>query len=81
MLIQFDVSVADAVGELVGYLRHHLSRLVHEVVVDEPLSNEFLRELSLWLALEEFLVVSFSIEISAGVGGVDFVDDPDEHSA
>ena len=44
-------------------------------MLDEPLAHELLRELSLGLALEEFLLVAVGIEVAAGVGRVDFVDE------
>ena len=71
VLVEFDVAVAYALGILVGNLRHLLSGLVHEVVLDKPLAYELLGELALWLACGEFLLVAVGIEIAAGVGSVD----------
>ena len=42
VFIEFDVSVGYALCIFVCYFRHHLSWLVHEIVVDEPLAYEFL---------------------------------------
>ena len=44
-------------------------------MLNEPLTYELFRELLLGLTLGEFLLVAVSIEITAGVGGVDFVDE------
>ena len=77
MLIELDVAVAHALAILVCHLGHGLSRLVHEVVVDEPLAHKLLRELLLGLALLKFLLVAVGIEIAAAVGGVDLIDKVD----
>ena len=73
MLIQFDVSVAHRLSILVRDFGHHLSGLVHEVVVDEPLAHKLLRELLLRFTLRKLLLIAISIEVAAGVGCVYFV--------
>ena len=40
VFVQFNVTLAHAFGVFVGNLRHGLSWLVHEVVLDEPLAYE-----------------------------------------
>ena len=47
-----------------GVVSALLARLSHEVVVDEPLAHEFLRELALRLALGETLLVALGIEVA-----------------
>ena len=44
-------------------------------MLDEPLPQKLFRELALGLALGKFFLVSFGVEIAAGVGGVNFVDE------
>ena len=65
VLIELDIAVADTLGILVGNLRHRLSRLVHEVVLDEPLTDKLLRELTLGLAFSQLLLIAVSIEVTA----------------
>ena len=74
MLIQLDVSLGNALCISIGNLWHHLSRLVHEVMLNEPLAHKLLGELSLWLTLGQFLLVAIGIEIPAGIRRVDLVD-------
>ena len=75
MLVKLDITVAHALCIFVGNLRHHLSGLVHEVMLDKPLAYELLGELFLWLTLGEFLLIAVSIEVTAGVGGVYLVNE------
>ena len=75
MLVEFDVAVGYALCILVGNLWHGLAWLVHEVVLDEPLANELLRELALWFTLLKLLLVTVSIEVAARVWSVDLVDE------
>ena len=75
MLVELDITVTHALCIFVGNLRHHLSGLVHEVVLDKPLAYELLGELFLWLTLGEFLLIAVSIEVTAGVGSVYLVDE------
>ena len=44
-----------------------LAWLVHEVVLDEPLANELLRELALRLTLLKLLLVTVGIEVAANI--------------
>ena len=39
VFVEFDITVADTLSILVCYLGHHLSRLVHEVMLNEPLAD------------------------------------------
>ena len=77
MFVELDVALAHAFSILVRNLRHHLSGLVHEVVFDEPLAHELLRELLLRFALCQLLLIAVGIEITAGVGGVNLVNEID----
>ena len=75
MLVELDVAVAHALGILIGDFRHLLAGLVHEVMLDEPLAHELLRELTLGFTLGKLLLVAVGIEVAAGVGRVDLVDE------
>ena len=44
-------------------------------MVDEPLADELLRQLALRLTLLEFLLITVSIEVTAGVRSVNLVDE------
>ena len=44
-------------------------------MLDEPLSDELLRELTLRLALSQTLLVAVGIEVAAGVWCMDLVDE------
>ena len=70
VLVQLDVAAGYALCILVGNLWHSLARLVHEVVLDEPLTNELLRELALRLTLLKLLLVTVGIEVAARVRSV-----------
>ena len=75
MLIQFDVALRNALSIFISNLWHYLSRLVHKVVLDEPLANEFLGELALGFTLGQFFLIAISIEVAARVWRVDFINE------
>ena len=58
------VALAHALCIFVGDFGHCLSGFVHEVVFDEPLAYELLRELLLRQALLKLLLVSVSVEVA-----------------
>ena len=64
MLVEFDVALAHALCIFVGDFGHCLSGFVHEVVFDESLAYELLRELLLRQTLLELLLVSVSVEVA-----------------
>ena len=57
-------AVTAAFGIFVCNLGHYLSGFIHEVMLDEPLAHKLFRELALGLALGEFLLIAFGIEIA-----------------
>ena len=75
VLVQLDVAVRYALCILVSNLWHSLTRLVHEVVLDEPLANELLGKLALRLTLLKLLLVTISVEVAARVWSMDLVDE------
>ena len=77
MLVQLDIAVGHAVHVFVRHFRHLLAFLAHEVVVDEPLAYEFLGKLLLGFAFFKLFLVPVCVEVTAGVGRMDFVDEID----
>ena len=74
---ELNVALRDAVAVGIGHLRHLLTLLALEAVIDEPLADKLLGELALRLAcLVEFLI-GVGVEVAARVGGVDLVDEVD----
>ena len=74
---ELDVALRDAVAVGVGHLRHLLPLLALEAVVDEPLADKLLGELTLRLPGLKELLIGVSVEVAARVGGVDLVDEVD----
>ena len=64
MLVELDVTVRYAIGIGIGNLRHNLTGLIHEVVLNEPLTYELLGELLLGLTLKELLLITVGIEVT-----------------
>ena len=64
MLVKLDITVRYALCILVSNLRHYLTWLIHEVMLNKPLANELLRELLLRLTLCKLLLIAVSIEIA-----------------
>ena len=65
VLVKLDIAVAYAFGILVCNLRHSLARLVHKVVLDEPLAYKLLRELLLRQSLLKLLLITVCVEVAA----------------
>ena len=75
MLVKFDISAAHALAVFVCHLRNGLSRLVHEVMLNEPLAHKLFRQLLLRFALFKLLFVAVSVEVAAAVGSVNLVNE------
>ena len=74
---ELDVALRDAVAVGVGHLRHLLTLLALEAVIDEPLADKLLGELALRLPGLVELLIGVGIEVAARVGRVDLVDEVD----
>src|SRR5574344_1231572 len=70
MLIQLNVAVGHTVDILSSHFWHFLTIFSHKVVFNQPLTDKFLRKLLLLLTLFKLLLISFSIEITAGIRGM-----------
>ena len=64
MLIQFDIALANTLCVFICDFGHYLTRLVHEVVLNQPLTYELLRELLLRFTLSQLLLIAVSIEVA-----------------
>ena len=73
MLVQFNVTLTDGCYDFVCHFRNLLSFLALETIVHQPFANEFFRKLFLCFAFFKAFLITFRVEVAAGVRCMDFV--------
>ena len=73
MFVEFDVAVADAFDDSRRHFGNDLAGFALEIVFHQPFADEFLRKLLLGFAFGKAFFISFEVEITGRVRGMDFV--------